>query len=94
MTEKDILAPEIMTPIDWAAYYHSVRAHLLIVPWKFSGSREFQLDPREWEWQWKHGHNLSHITTDREEAIENFSKLSDQIERTQQINVKQTVIFA
>ena len=72
MTKKDVLAPEKMAPVDWAAYYHSVRAHLLIVPWKFLDSNEIQLDPREWGWQWKHGQNLS---PNREEVMENIFKI-------------------
>ena len=75
MTKKDVLAPEKIAPVDWEAYYHSVRAHLLIVPWKFSDSKEIQLDPQEWGWQWKQGQNLSPTTTDREEAIENIFKI-------------------
>ena len=51
-----------MAPTDRAAYYHLLRVYLQIVLWKVLDCKEIQLDPREWGWQCKNGHNSSTIT--------------------------------
>ena len=75
MIENSFVKPEKVAPTDRAAYSHGLRDHLQIATWKLLHSKEIQLDPQEWGWQCKNGQNLSPITTDREVAPENSSKV-------------------